>query len=185
MTTPAPAPALREESADLLIGEGHAVFSGDGIYRYTLTRTWGQGTRRALWIMLNPSTATAFADDPTIRRCTRFTRAWGLDGLIVANLFALRATDPAELTRHPEPVGPANDAQITGALADAAVLVAAWGAHPMAATRAAAVAALVPAGARMQCLGVTKDGWPRHPLYVKGSEQLRPWPPPGTEGGLL
>jgi hypothetical protein len=166
---------FRHQSAPLLVGVGKAVFSGDDVYRYRLARIWGEGGQHAAWIMLNPSTADALTDDPTIRRCVRFTRAWGLDGLTVVNLFALRATDPAELVGHADPVGPANDQMISEALADAAVLVAAWGAHPMAAGRVTAVTALVPPGARLQCLGTTKAGHPRHPLYVSTRQPLVPW----------
>src|SRR5450755_1416997 len=100
---------FRHESASLLFGTGSAVFSADRTYRYRLTRTWGSSGSHAVWVMLNPSTADALADDPTIRRCTGFSRALGLDGLVVVNLFALRATEPRELRRHPEPAGPAND----------------------------------------------------------------------------
>jgi hypothetical protein len=180
------ATSFRHESAALLAGTGHALFSGDSVYRYRLTRTWGASGSHALWIMLNPSTADASQDDPTIRRCTRFTRTWRLDGLAVVNLFALRATDPAGLTSHPDPVGYANDHLISEALAGARLVVAAWGAHPLAAARAATVATLAAsAGRGLHCLGVTKGGWPRHPLYVPGRQPLRPWylpgPPPAAE----
>jgi hypothetical protein len=169
--------SFRHESAPLLIGVGHAVFSGDDVYRYRLTRTWGHSGTHAVWIMLNPSTADAAQDDPTIRRCTRFTKDWGLDGLVVVNLFALRATDPRELAKHPAPVGEANDQFISDAAKTATVVVAAWGAHPAAAARAIAVNG---AGFPLRCLGVTKSGQPRHPLYVPGSEQLSDYAPPGV-----
>lgn len=172
------APTFRHQSAPLLVGVSEAVLSGDEVYRYRLTRIWGTGTRIAVWIMLNPSTADAFRTDPTWTRCICFTRAWGLDGATAVNLHALRATDPAELARHLDPVGPANDQFIRDAAVTASVVVAAWGAHPSAASRAAAVTG---AGYPLRCLGVTKAGHPRHPLYVPGTATLVDYAPPGAE----
>lgn len=161
------------ESAPLLFGAGKAVFSADRAYRYQLSRIWGSGGAHAVWIMLNPSKAGACEGDPTVSKCTSFTRAWGLDGLTIVNAFALIATDPRELRRHPDPVGPVNDQFIAGALVGAAVVVTAWGAHPLAARRAGAVMAMAEeAGRDVRCLGVTRDGHPRHPLYVRGDTRL-------------
>lgn len=156
-----------------------AVFSPDGEYRYALVRSWADGPRDT-WIMLNPSTADAEVDDPTIRRCIGFSRAWGAGGIRVVNLFALRATDPAELLRHPSPIGRTNDKVISTTIASSKKgrVVAAWGAHRMAAERGRAVAALItPLRAPLFCLGVTKLGYPRHPLYVAGNTPLVPWVP--------
>lgn len=87
-----------------LIPDGGAAIAGE--YRYKLWRVTGApGTSVALFVMLNPSTADATDDDPTIRRCIRFARDWGHARLLVANLYALRATDPRALSRHPDPVG--------------------------------------------------------------------------------
>src|SRR4051812_49823510 len=88
--------------------EDNAVISACGAYRYVLTRQVGGGVRRATFIMLNPSTADASNDDPTIRRCIGFAQRWGCGQLAVLNLFAYRATDPADLKRASEPVGPEN-----------------------------------------------------------------------------
>lgn len=175
---PADHEAYLHESAPLLFGVGKAVFSADRAYRYRLSRTWGSSGTHATWIMLNPSTASALEDDPTIRRCISFTKAWGLDGLIVVNLFALRATDPRELRGHPDPVGPANDQFIAGALHPWSVVVAAWGANPLAGRRTGEVMAIVAGrAAGASCLGVTKAGYPRHPLYVRASAKLRYFEP--------
>src|SRR3954453_788312 len=88
--------------------EQNAVISACGRYRYLLTRQVGPGTRTAVFIMLNPSTADATDDDPTIRRCIGFARQWGCGRLAVLNLFALRATDPAWMKQADNPVGPEN-----------------------------------------------------------------------------
>ena len=161
------------ESAPLLTGSAKAIFSEDRRYRYWLDRHWGDAGTHATWIMLNPSTADALEDDPTIRRCISFTKAWGLDGLIVVNLFALRSTDPKTLTSDPDPVGPSTDEFIRQAVMPWSVVVAAWGAHQMTAPRAAEVLAIIEERqSGIGCLGVTKAGHPRHPLYVRGDAEL-------------
>lgn len=101
-----------------------ADFSPDLSYRYRLTRTWDQclvcNRPPAVFVMLNPSTADASLDDPTIRRCVGFAKAWGCPGLTVVNLYALRSADPKALWSHPDPVGPDNNRWISE------VLLRAW-----------------------------------------------------------
>jgi len=168
--------ACVESPPPLLGTSGSAVFSDDGAYRYRLDRTWGDSGRHAVWLMLNPSTADALADDPTIRRCAGFSRSWGLDGLTVVNLFALRATDPRALARHPDPVGPENDEFIRRAIGPCSVVVAAWGAQRIAAARADTWRRALTRTADVLCLGTTKDGEPRHPLYVRADQPLASLP---------
>jgi hypothetical protein len=184
MTTTPPAGAHEgylHESAPMLFGVGKAVFDAGKTYRYRLSRTWGSSGTHATWIMLNPSTADALEDDPTIRRCTAFTKAWGLDGLIVVNLFALCATDPRELAGHPDPVGPVNDRFIGEALHPWSVVVAAWGAHRLATQRAARVMEIIAGRAGgAACLGVTRGGYPKHPLYVPAATELSTYEPGET-----
>lgn len=163
------------------LGTDTASFSGDRVYRYTLTRTWGEEPP-AVWIMLNPSTADAFTEDATIRRVINFTRRLAPEagGLTVVNLYSLRATDPAELWTHPDPVGPAGDyylgsRAISGAL-NGRLVIAAWGMHGARNGRGAQVATeLTAAGVKLWCLGVTKDGHPKHPLYLAGDTPLVPY----------
>lgn len=143
-----------------------ARFSEDGVYRYELARRWARGPV-ATWIMLNPSTADAVQDDPTIRRCAGFTRSWGLSGIVVVNLFALRSTDPKVLRIARDPVGPDNDDAIHDACVRARLVVAAWGTHGDLFRRNERVLELLAmTPARVTCLGHTKDGHPRHPLYL-------------------
>ncbi|KOF00671.1 hypothetical protein W7K_02885 [Stenotrophomonas geniculata N1] len=161
-----------------------AVISDCGNYRYLLTRPTQvvrpeRGT--ALFLMLNPSTADADVDDPTIRRCRGFAKAWGCNGLTVANLFALRSTDPALLLSHAAPIGPLNDGWLRKLASEYGDVVCAWGAHSMAVGRSIVVAQLLrQAGARLWCLGTTKQGFPRHPLYVRGDQPLVDWKEPGN-----
>jgi hypothetical protein len=155
-----------------------ATISPCGTYRYTLDRVWDASLPIALFIMLNPSTADASEDDPTIRRCISFAKREGCGALTVVNLFALRSTDPGALTAHPDPVGPDNDLHIALALGkQPEIVIAAWGAHSFARARAEAVTSILALTWQVNCLGVTKDGDPRHPLYVRGDAPLIPWPP--------
>lgn len=182
-------PWFSRHLADMLVAEGATMPATrfeptgsaviDGEYRYELTRSWGTGRHLGI-IMLNPSTADADQDDPTIRRCIGFAKALGYSGLKVVNLFALRSTNPAALSVHPDPVGPRNDEFIRAA-ASGGVLIAAWGAHPFAARRTREVAdLLMDAGVKLQALSVTKGGHPGHPLYLPGDSRPSPWGPPGT-----
>jgi hypothetical protein len=144
------------------------LLSRDRVYRYTLVRELRPDPRRhVLFVMLNPSTADESLDDPTIRRCRGFAEHWGFEALTVVNLFALRATDPRTLRRHHDPIGPANDTWIVNAAQSASRIIAAWGTHGTLANRDQQVLRLL-APLRVHCLGRTKDGHPRHPLYVAG-----------------
>lgn len=120
--------------------------------------------------MLNPSTADHRRDDPTIRRCMGFARAWGYSILEVRNLFAWRATDPRELLTAPDPTGSRRGDRELRAVLDADLVVAAWGAWVPYARDRDALALL--AGRRLMCLGQTRNCRPRHPLYVGGSTRL-------------
>jgi len=170
------------------IGDAHltgADLSEDGVYRYTLTRVWDVGLPLAMFVMLNPSTADAVENDPTIKRCIGFAKREGCGGIVVINLFALRSTDPKNLAAHADPVGPENAKYVLQALArNPAVVIAAWGAHPFATQQAYAMATGLAAqldhqGMRLKCLGVPAKGHPRHPLYLKNTTPLTTYTPKG------
>lgn len=149
---------------------GSASFSRDGRYRYSLVRRWGDGPRVA-WVMLNPSTADAAHDDPTLRRVTAISRRAGFGALEVVNLCALRSAHPVDLARAEDPIGPRADATLRRALARADAVVAAWGVPPRGLVeRAGAVRRML--GDDVRCLGLTGGGHPRHPLYVRGDVPL-------------
>ena len=151
-----------------------ATFSPGRRYRYALTRVWDPDRPLAAFIMLNPSTADAFILDPTVTRCRARAKRWGAGGVLVLNAFALRATDPRALCRNEAAVGRDNDAVIAWHFSTdgpdmVGPVVVAWGSDRTLITtgRDRAVLDLLRArGVRPQCLGVTKDGYPRHPLYV-------------------
>ncbi len=160
-----------------------ATLSECGTYRYDLSRRWAGGPL-ALWLMLNPSTADASVDDATIRRCIGFTKREGLDGLVVCNLFAYRATNPNDLCHVPDPIGPDNLRTIARWLKAPVVelVIAAWGAwwssQPI--TRRPARLNVEHharlAGHELVSLGTTADGSPRHPLRLHRATALEPFP---------
>ena len=123
--------------------------------------------------MLNPSTADERRDDPTIRRCVGFARRWGFGGVEIVNLFALRASDPRVLRRAGDPVGAANDRHIARAAARATLVVLAWGACGRLRGRSAEIRARLSRPAP-RCLGLTRSGEPRHPLYLRADARLVP-----------
>jgi len=167
-----------DETRDLAGHLSTAVLSADGVYRYLLTRIWQPARPLAVWIMLNPSTADANHDDPTLRRVTTFTRRAGCGGLAVVNLYALRSTDPAALRDHPDPVGPLNDAFVRRATAEAGLVICAWGGSFPAPDRAQAVTRLLArTGARLRCLGTTTSGQPKHPVRLPNATPLVPYHP--------
>lgn len=159
-----------------------AILSEDGLYRYGLTRAWHRAPALVTFVMLNPSTADAAEDDPTIGRCIGFARTWGFGGISVVNLYALRSTDPKGLWAAADPVGPENDRHLSVAAALAstseAPVVAAWGANARP-DRVSHVAALFKRlGTPLHALGTTKAGQPRHPLYLRADSPLTPWENP-------
>jgi hypothetical protein len=120
-----------------------------------------------MFIGLNPSTANELEDDPTIRRCMKFAHSWGYGSLVMANLFAFRSTDPENLTTAPDPIGPENDRFLSTLSSEAGIIVAGWGVNGTLMDRAEHVLNLLrQAGKEIHCLGVTKHGLPRHPLYL-------------------
>ncbi|WP_434577625.1 DUF1643 domain-containing protein [Pseudomonas sp. Z1-6] len=155
-----------------------AIISECGTYRYQLTRPGDMHADKgtALFLMLNPSTADATLDDPTIRRCRAFASTWGCNGITVANLYALRATNPADLWKAFDPVGPENDWYLRHLAREHTDVVCAWGANAQPERAEIVTRLLLGAGARLWCLGTTKDGHPRHPLYVRGDHPLVRWP---------
>ncbi|KAA0917444.1 DUF1643 domain-containing protein [Aquicoccus porphyridii] len=153
-----------------------AVYSDCERYRYTLTREWAPGAGRALFIMLNPSTATEVQNDPTVERCERRARALGFGAFRVTNIFAWRDTDPRKMRAAPDPVGPENDAAIVESCDWADRIVAAWGTHGAHLGRGAAVEALLRGtGAPVFHLGLSKAGHPKHPLYIAYARQPERW----------
>lgn len=147
-----------------------ATISPCNRYRYDLWRHWAHGPY-CMFIGLNPSTADGLNDDPTIRRCISFAKAGGYGALCMTNLFAYRATSPTVMKSVPDPIGEENDGYLTSLAAGAGIVIAAWGVHGVHRKRADKVIEMIPF---LHCLGVTKEGHPKHPLYL--SKNCKPVP---------
>ncbi len=152
-----------------------AAISEDRVYRYALRRHLShtaqqQGT--CVFVMLNPSTANEDTDDPTIRRCMGFAKDWGYGVLEVINLFAFRATSPKDMMAADDPIGPENDEYIAQVAKSSSCLVLAWGANGGYRGRDGQVLDMVYAN-NPKHLGLTKQGHPRHPLYVSKTQELQ------------
>jgi hypothetical protein len=167
---------------DALSGDpsGSAVFGAGALHRYALTRTWDDGPH-AVFVLLNPSTASTHSDDPTLRRVRSFARREGYSGLVLVNCFSLRATDPRTLrTRTPaalaEAVGEHTDALLALLAGRVGDVIVGWGVWGATLHRAAAVGAILTRnGARLWALGTTRAGQPRHPLFVPARTPLVPY----------
>lgn len=162
----------------LRAGIGMASFGGQhSEYRYVLGRKWDSRASSVMFVMMNPSTADANIDDPTVARCIDFAQRWGAGTLYVTNIFAYRATHPLDLLGVDDPVGPENDAHILRfahvvgpARAARPAIIMAHG-NPPSLLRARGVEVctmLRRHGFGLHALGINKDGSPRHPLYVRG-----------------
>ncbi len=174
-----------------------ANISECGKYRYSLDRQWfedrfysparliGGHPMPLIFVMLNPSTADAYEDDPTIRRCVGFTKREGFEWLRVINLFAGRATKPADLFKMEDPIGVANPEE-WGVARDfyerGAKIICAWGAEPKAVSQGESFVHLMQAyQVELWCLGTTKTGAPKHPLYLPSDAPLSPFPAQAIE----
>lgn len=179
---------------DPYISKG-ATISADDKYRYVLWREW-RGTHKhenwhwtgtkdgagaeygwpkpCVFIMLNPSTADGEKDDPTIRRCVAFAKAWGYERLEVVNLFAFRATNPKALLalgHNDDPVGVKNQDHVSQATSEAGIIIAAWGSHGSHLGQDETVRGWIPYDKPVHVLGLTKDLQPRHPLYLRSDSK--------------
>ena len=165
--------SIKERLLGVYGHEGSAVISPCGKYRYSLDREWGiGGSGKCVWVMLNPSTADAQTDDPTVRKCIKFSRKWGFASLRIVNLFAFRATSPADMKTARHAGWQENSEHIHQALRVAKRIVVAWGNHGH----------FLDAGQdflrtnldeTFYCLDVNKSGHPKHPLYVPDSSGLQ------------
>lgn len=152
-----------------------ADISSCGQYRYTLRRdlpSANKELKQILWVMLNPSTADATNDDPTIRRCVGFSTAWGFAEMVVVNLYAYRATDPKVLWSIPDPVGPDNDDYIREYSMCSDMTLCAWGKPGPDRGRALHVRGLIP---NAHYLRMNKSGHPGHPLYLPKELTPKEW----------
>lgn len=148
-----------------------AIIDDSEEYRYSLWRVWNDKLPRVTFIMLNPSTADSREDDPTLRRCIKFAMDWGYGSLEVVNLFAYRSTDPKMLLSAHDPIGKENNQYILNALARSEKIILAWGTKGILFDRDKDVLQLIQENrVPIYALELTKEGHPRHPLYVKANK---------------
>jgi hypothetical protein len=162
-----------------------ALFSDDNLYRFHLSRVWDQSLPKICWMMLNPSTADAEKLDPTLTRCFGYSMQWGFGSMDVVNIFAYRATSPKDMMAVSDPVGfgiktagsPVdNNGFLTLIPGVSALTVVGWGIHGEYKDRYKEIAALFKLrNLSVKCLGVTKNGQPRHPLYLAKDTPLEDW----------
>jgi hypothetical protein len=166
-----------------------AVFSDCRTYRYELWRVWDESLPYVAFIGLNPSTADETKDDPTIRKCRHFAKAWGYGGFVMLNLFPFRATDPRELKKAKQPYGElymprggvywwSNTKRIVEHVRASGLIVAAWGvdgAHRNKAWNLMNFLTQHSMGPRIHCLGTNNDGSPKHPLYLANETKPVPY----------
>lgn len=153
-----------------------AVYSDCENYRYSLSRIWAPEGRRVMFVMLNPSTASEVQNDPTVERCERRARTLGFGGFRVTNIFAWRATDPKNMRAAVNPIGADNDAVLSEGTEWADDVIAAWGVHGAHLNRGPQVAQrFINAGLNLFHLGLSKQGHPRHPLYLPYRQQPIKW----------
>ena len=169
-----------------LFPQGGADISDCGKYRYRLWRQgWSPDDRACLFVMLNPSTADAEVNDPTVRKCIGFATRWGYGLLMVCNLFAFRSRHPKDLlspVAKQDPVGPENEDFLHRELQAASRIVLAWGSHhevdKLVAARVAELRdTLAMHRGRCGTLGVCADGNPRHPLMLPYAAPFTEWKP--------
>lgn len=158
--------------------ESDAIISDCGAYRYLLRRVWDRSKPRALFVMLNPSTADAKKDDATIRSCIRLSKALGFGSFEVVNLFSFRATKPKDLVAAKTRVGPEQEAITLAALSRCDIVICAWGSHALGRSHSSfllqTILAHKPA---VYCLGMSDSGAPKHPLYLPTGTQLETFAP--------
>lgn len=156
-----------------------ATISPCGLYRYHLWRQWDNALPVMCFVMQNPSTADANVNDPTITRCIGFARREKFGGISVRNVFAFRATDERELLTAADPFGPENEANLLDCRGVSLMtqLIVAWG-TPFGGKRLAHWYKLAESIVRLhepECLGTTKDGHPRHPLFLRNDTPIVKW----------
>ena len=161
-----------------------AIISDCKTYRYRLER--GAGRAMSI-IMVNPSTADAEKDDPTIRKVLGFAERLQCDRIIVGNKFAYRAKDVSALRSAPDPIGPENEKHIEQILRDGDIHIAAWGSlNKLPETLRSQWKSIVRiadrVGVRLHCIGYNEDGSPRHPLMTSYNTFMSPWTVPWFAG---
>lgn len=151
---------------------GDAIFSEDRQYRYVLWRIWDNTKPLVNFIGLNPSTADETKDDPTMRRCASFAKSWGYGGFFMTNLFSFKATKPEDLKKAPDPIGKDTDKWILEIEKKVEKVIFVWGVNGIYLNRDIEIKKIITKG---HFIELSKDGHPKHPLYLKGGLIPKPY----------
>lgn len=174
-------PEFRLTIGGIAYKHSYAAFSDTLRHRYALGRSFVDGgSGRILFVMLNPSTADLYRNDPSVQRCASWAKEWGFEGFDICNAFALRSTDPRALYMDNDPIGHQNNEYIAVAAQGAKEIVIAWGVHagkvtgPTGKPRHEEVLDIIAraTGVKPKCFTLTKNGFPGHPLYLPNDTQL-------------
>lgn len=180
-------PTRTQPDTSMEIRQYGALFSDCRLYRWTLWRHWdaprgvaGAPPSLCAFVGLNPSTADEVQDDPTVRRCIRYAQQWGFSGMYMLNIFGFRATDPGVMRSQDDPVGVDNDHWIRTIVSRCDQTVFCWGNHGLHRERSQAVCRLLgrlrSRRRVMYSFGLTGQGEPKHPLYLRKDAPLIPFP---------
>lgn len=151
--------------------ESNAIISDCQKFRYSLSRIWENSKPKVLFIMLNPSTADALTDDATIRRCRGYAESWGYGGFFVGNLFPFRSPEPTDLLKCENPLGNNNEDHLRTMANLCDLVVCAWGNSPVVNKIQKRFPDLKVILKDLHYLELSKDGTPKHPLYLQKSLQ--------------
>lgn len=159
--------------AEGIVIKKDACIDESGRYRYWLMRQWGENSDNFVnFVMLNPSTADAKDDDPTVRCCIRFAKSFKFDGMYITNLFAFRTKDPKELKKQPKPIGSENDIHLRKKAKISKTVVVTWSNHGSFMNRDKEVISILNQEKTIYCLGKNKSGQPTHPSRLKSNTNL-------------
>ena len=157
------------------VDEMGADLSRDRVYRYRLWRRWDDGDEMT-FIGVNPSTADETTNDQTIKKCIGLAKRHDCAAIQMLNLFALRETNPSVMKEHPKPIGPRNKSVLVKFASSAKIVVACWGVHGTHLSRDEEVVKLLESeGVELMCFGLTKKGFPKHPVMLAYSTELVPY----------
>lgn len=168
-----------DQARDVYLGpcDSGATFSRDRVYRWSLWRRWKscRPNEMIAFVGLNPSTADETEDDPTVRRCINFAKAWGYPGMLMMNAFAFRGTDPQDMRKAEDPVGEFNDLALLSVHLGVKKTVCCWGNHGLHRCRGDLVEQMLRREKGLFIFGLTKAGCPKHPLYLPNTSELQLW----------
>jgi hypothetical protein len=152
-----------------------AKFSPCKKYRLQLWRIWDDHLPKIMFIMLNPSSADAKRDDPTIRRCINFTKKWGYGGIYVGNLYPLISPKPKLLLRSSSVYHLDNKSNLNEMAKKCTRIVCAWGNFLVIKKLGFPDDFFLELKDKLYYISISKNKTPKHPLYLSGNLEMKKW----------